>query len=73
VQLVTDSLEELITTAEAASACGVSAVTIRQWKHRGWLAPSGLDQRNRPLYRMVDVLRCERDTRRRALGKTRIA
>jgi len=40
----------MYSTAEAAVLLGVAAVTIRQWRHKGWLEPQGLDERNRPLH-----------------------
>lgn len=71
--LVPESLNDLVSTNDAAAACGLSSAAIRQWVARGYLAPSGLDERNRPLYRLIDVLRVARDTRQRALGKGRTA
>lgn len=71
--LVPESLDDLVTTNEAAESCGVESATIRQWASRGHLKPSGLDERNRPLYRLIDVLRVARDTRQRALGRSRTA
>jgi len=70
--LVPDSLDDLITTTEAAGECGVSISTISNWAARGHLKASGLDERGRPLYKRVDVLRAERDVRRRAIGRNRI-
>lgn len=71
--LAVESLDDLVTTNDAASHVGVDAATIRQWKSRGYLKPSGLDDRNRPLYRLIDVLRAARDTRQRAIGHARTA
>jgi hypothetical protein len=71
--LVPEDLDELVSTNDAAAACGVDASTIRQWASRGYLAKSGLDDRNRPLYRLIDVYRVARDTRQRALGRSRSA
>ena len=50
----------MITTAEAAKLVGVSAVTIRQWRSRGWLQRQGLDERNRPLHTPEAVRTAER-------------
>jgi DNA-binding transcriptional MerR regulator len=71
--MVPESLDDLVSTADAANRIGVSAATIRSWASRGYLAPTGLDDNARPLYKMIDVLRCARDTRRRAIGQSRIA
>lgn len=71
--LIPDDLDTLVTTADAASACGVDCATVRSWASRGHLAKSGLDERGRPMYRLIDVLRVARDTRRRGLGHSRIA
>ena len=71
--LVPESLDNLVSTREAAEACGLGTSAIRNWVSRGYLTASGLDNNNRPLYRLIDVLRCARDTRRRALGQGRTA
>lgn len=73
VQVVPETLDNLVSTSEAADACGVAVSTIRVWVNRGYLEPSGLDHNNRPLYRLIDVLRTERSTRRRAVGASRSA
>jgi DNA-binding transcriptional MerR regulator len=67
------NLHDLINTAAAATACGVGSSTISMWVARGHLRPSGLDEANRPLYRLGDVLIAARDTRQRAVGHRRIA
>lgn len=71
--LVPENLDSLVSTNEAADACGVGASTIRKWAHLDYLKPTGLDERNRPLYKLIDVLRVARDTRRRATGQRRTA
>lgn len=71
--LVPESLDNLVTTTEAAQHCGVGKSTITMWKERGHLQPSGLDANGRPLYRLIDVLRAARDTRRNAAGARRTA
>lgn len=71
--LAPEDLDRLVNTVDAASACGVDAATVRSWASRGHLAKAGLDERNRPLYRLIDVLRTARDTRQRALGRGRTA
>lgn len=66
--LAPESLDELMTATDAATATGIPAGTIRTWAHRGYLPPDGLDSRDRPMYRLGNVLRCERDRRQNALG-----
>lgn len=73
MHLVPESLDGLVTTKEAADACGVSVAAISNWKTRGYIEPSGLDEKHRPMYKLIDVLRTARDTRRRAVGASRIA
>ncbi|MFE5159657.1 MerR family transcriptional regulator [Streptomyces sp. NPDC056697] len=51
----------------SAGAAAVTPATIRQWRRRGHLAPSGLDHRGHPLYSHPDLARAERRTRDRAL------
>ncbi len=64
--VVGDLASTLWTTAEAAEAAFVKPRTIRNWALRGHLAPAGLDDSNRPLYRAIDVIHAERKTRERA-------
>ena len=64
--LAPDSIDSLITTAEAATLCGVTAETIRVWVHRGILSPAGLSEKKRNLYRLIDVAKAERMTRDKA-------
>lgn len=69
---VPEDLDELVSTTDAANACSVSVSTVRAWVARGHLVASGLDERRRPLYRLIDVLRAERATRlRQARGWAR--
>jgi DNA-binding transcriptional MerR regulator len=64
--LIPDGVDDLITVAEAASLCGVSSEAIRKWASRGILIASGLDERGRKLYKVIDVAKAERATRDRA-------
>lgn len=73
VLLVPESLDDLVTTKQAADECGVTVAAISNWKSRGYIQPSGLDERHRPMYKRIDVLRAARDTRRRAVGVGRTA
>lgn len=61
--IVDADLECLVSTVEAAGFVGVDPQTVRQWKTRKLLAPSGLDKYNRPLYRLIDVMKTEQKTR----------
>ena len=71
--LAAEDLDNLVGVADAAREVGVSTDCVHQWVKRGYLKPSGLDDRGRKLYRLIDVLRVARDTRRRAVGTARIA
>jgi hypothetical protein len=64
----------LITTDQAATLCGVSAVTVRQWASRGYLTAAG-DRVKLPVARRegralllnpVEVAKAEHATRERA-------
>lgn len=54
---------ELVTTAEAATICCVTAATIRKWAQLGHIHASGMDRSGRKLYRVIDVARYEITTR----------
>lgn len=73
LHLVPEPLDELVSTTEAAQKIGVGKSTISNWAQRGYLAPADIDAAHRPLYKMIDVLRAARDTRRRAIGQNRTA
>ena len=64
--LIPNSVFDLITATDAASLCGVTPDAVRQWASRGQLNPSGMDSRGRKLYRLIDVAKAERATRKRA-------
>ncbi|MBZ6175581.1 MerR family transcriptional regulator [Streptomyces olivaceus] len=51
----------------SADAARVSRSAICNWVARGHLERSGIDERGRPLYTLVDLARAERATRPRAL------
>lgn len=63
--LAPEGLNTLINTTEAATIAGVSVAAISRWKERGLIEPAGLDERNRPLYRLSDIAKAERKTRKR--------
>jgi len=64
--MVPDGIDSLITTNDAATLCGVSAQAVRMWANRGLLTATGLDERGRKLYRLLDVAKAERATRDKA-------
>ena len=64
--LIPDSVFDLITATDAATLCGVTPDAIRQWASRGQLQAAGIDHRGRKLYRLIDVAKAERATRKRA-------
>lgn len=53
----------MLTTAQAATICGVTAATIRKWAQLGHIEAVGLDRAGRKLYRLIDVARYEKQTR----------
>lgn len=57
--VVITSPDMLLTTAEAAEVAGVKIERVRQWNRRGHLERAGLDQRGWPLYRALDVAKCQ--------------
>ena len=63
--LAPDGLNTLVNTTTAASIAGVSVAAISRWKERGIIEPAGLDERDRPLYRLGDIAKAERQTRKR--------
>ena len=62
-------LEVCLSTVEAAEVVGVTPGAIRKWAYRGHLPVGGLDERGRPTYRWIDVVKAERATRVRARRK----
>lgn len=64
--LTPDGIDSQITANEAATLCGVSTETVRTWAHRGLLTATGMDNRGRKLYRLLDVAKAERATRDKA-------
>ena len=61
-----DGLNTLVNSSDAAAVAGVAVETIRKWKERGLIEPSGLDEKGRPLYRLLDIAKAERATRDKA-------
>lgn len=63
--LAPEGLNSLVNTTEAAAIAGVSVAAISKWKDRGLIEPAGLDTRGKPLYRLIDIAKAERKTRKR--------
>lgn len=61
-----EGLNTLVNSSDAAAVAGVAVETIRKWKERGLIEPSGLDEKGRPLYRLLDIAKAERATREKA-------
>jgi DNA-binding transcriptional MerR regulator len=66
-------VSNLLSARDAARLVGVTPAAIWQWKRRGILQPAGLDERQRPLYRQLDVARAEKRTRAKAGRQVRTA
>ncbi len=64
--LTPDGIESLITATEAAGLCDVTTTTVRSWVSRGHLTPAGVDPKGRNLFKLIDVARVEKATRKRA-------
>ena len=56
----------LLYTAQLALMLGCRPGTIYSWKSRGIIAPDGLDEQERPLYRRETGRAAERQAVRRA-------
>src|SRR5579859_1041708 len=67
VSMVPARGDGLLTTAESARLVRRSPATIRSWRNRGWLAPQGLDEHNRPLHSPEAVRAAERTVRANGL------
>jgi len=67
----TVGIESLITASAAAALCGVKVQAVTNWVARGHLKPSGLDDRNRKLYKVIDVAKAERLTRDHPAARNR--
>ncbi|MFJ4653883.1 hypothetical protein ACIP5Y_21680 [Nocardia sp. NPDC088792] len=62
----TDGLETQLTAVEASAIFAVTAATIRKWASLGKLNSVGIDRQGRKLYRLLDIARCEKQTRHAA-------
>lgn len=59
----TEGIDDLITATQAAALCGITTQAVTNWVARGHLSVSGVDERGRKLYRVIDVAKAERATR----------
>ncbi|MEU9515903.1 hypothetical protein [Micromonospora sp. NPDC048169] len=64
--IVTDGLEQKMTAVEASSVFNVTSDLIRKWASLGKIHAVGIDPRGRKLYRLIDLARYEKETRRAA-------
>lgn len=62
----------LLTTAEAAQLVRRKPVTIRRWRHLGYLRVAGLDERGNPLHTAAAVRDAERIARENGLRTRKI-
>lgn len=67
----TEGIDDLITAADAARLCGVTTQAITNWVRRGHLKEAGLDERNRKVYKVIDVALAERATRDHPAARNR--
>lgn len=64
--LTVEDLDDLVTTPEAAERLGISQAMVRNWAARGKIHRINPDGR-RPMYRLIDIARAEREYRRKLL------
>ena len=55
--------DALLPASLAAKRVGISKQTFNYWRKAGKIKPAGLDHDGRPLYRHLDILVAERQTR----------
>lgn len=61
-----------VTSAQAATHCGIAMCTITKWVKEKRITPVGTNDAGRKLYRLADIVTVERDNRaRRELTTTR--
>ncbi|MEU8334820.1 helix-turn-helix domain-containing protein [Micromonospora tulbaghiae] len=77
-ELLTIPDDQMLTTAEAAEYVGVDIETVRQWRKRGYVSPTGarehlqvrgLSERGWPMFRAAEVKAIADTTRRNRLSK----
>jgi hypothetical protein len=59
--------ETYLFTKAAAAAMGVADCTISQWRRRGLLEPVPGSPPRKPLYRLTDLRKAEREARENAI------
>ena len=67
VSMLTTRGDGLLSTAQSAQLVGVKPSTIRSWRHRGWLATQGLDERGNPMHTREAVRATDRLVRENGL------
>lgn len=55
-----------VTATEAAQQFGLTIAAITNWVSRGYLEPTGLNERGQKTYRVLDLAKAECLTRKRA-------
>jgi hypothetical protein len=72
------NLRALLTASQAALYTGVTPAAVCNWVSRGYLKPAAdrqgrviKDSRNRPLYRLMDVIAAEGEVARSQRGRPR--
>jgi DNA-binding transcriptional MerR regulator len=67
-----DGINQLLTPAEASRIFDVTPATIRKWAQLGKIQAAGLDTAHRPLYRLIDIARYEKQTRQQSGRQKRL-
>lgn len=67
VERIEVDMSELMTAREVAELVGVRPVTIRAWRHRGYITPRAMGEHGgRFWYDVEEVVACARDRLRSA-------
>lgn len=64
--LTPDGINQLLTPSEASRLFNVTPATIRKWAQLKKIEPSGIDTTGRKLYRLIDIARYEKQTRKQS-------
>lgn len=57
--VVISSPDMLLTSSQAAEVAGVTKKRVLQWDSRGHLERAGLNEKGWPVYRALDVAKCQ--------------